>query len=109
MNQVAGNKMNWFANMLKAFARWMAMLSLSCRQVSRLQSDALDRKLSFPQRLGLRLHLVLCNWCRRYGKQVRFLRDAAHEHPENMVEPLPYKMSDEARERIKQRLKAEPV
>ena len=99
--------MNWFANMLKAFGRGMAMLSPSCRQVSRLQSEAIDRKLSFPQRLGLRLHLLLCKWCRRYGKQVRFLRDAAHEHPENMVEPLPCKMTDEARERIKQRLKAE--
>jgi hypothetical protein len=100
--------MNWLANLLKAFSRGLAMLSPDCRQVSRLQSDALDRDLPFLQRLGLRLHLFLCKWCRRYGKQVRFLRHAAHDHPERMVEPQPRKMSDEARERIKQRLKAEP-
>src|SRR6266702_1183026 len=79
----------------------------SCRDASRLQSEALDKELSFPRRFGLALHLMVCKWCRRYGRQVRFLRDAAHEHPEEMVTPLPHKMSDEARERIKRRLQAE--
>lgn len=99
--------MNWLVHWLKALARGMAMLYPNCKQASRLQSDALDRKLPFPQRLGLRLHLLLCKWCRRYGMQIRFLRDAAHQHPDNTVEPPPHNMSDEARERIKRRLKTE--
>ena len=78
----------------------------SCREASRLQSEALDKELSFPRRLGLALHLMVCKWCRRYGRQVRFLRDAAHEHPENLSEAVPQKLSAEARERIKQRLRS---
>lgn len=80
---------------------------LTCRDASRLQSEALDKKLSFVQRLGLALHLAICKWCRRYGRQVRFLREAAHEHPENLSEAVPQKLSAEARERIKQRLQSE--
>src|SRR5882724_11396189 len=78
----------------------------SCREASRLQSEALDRELSFPRRLGLALHLMVCKWCRRYGRQIRFLRDAAHEHPENLSEAAPQELSPEARERIRQRIQA---
>ena len=78
----------------------------TCRDASRLQSEALDEHLSFSKRLGLSLHLLICKWCRRYGKQIRFLRDAAHEHPENLSDAVPQKLSNEARERIKRRLQA---
>jgi len=64
----------------------------------------LARNLPLRRRFGLRFHLLLCKWCRRYGKQITFLRNAAHEHPDEMAEPVPQKLSDEARERIKQRL-----
>jgi hypothetical protein len=77
----------------------------SCRDASRLQSEALDQEISFSKRLGLRLHLLICKWCRRYGKQIRFLRDAAHDHPENLSEAVPQQLSPEARERIKRRLR----
>jgi len=97
--------MNWFANMLKPFARVMAALSPSCREASRLQSEALDHKLATHQRVGLRIHLLLCKWCRRYGKQIRFLRDAAHDHSDELARPVPHKLSDSARERMKQRLR----
>ena len=76
----------------------------NCREASRLQSEALDKELSLVQRFGLALHLMICKWCRRYGKQVRFLRDAAHERSENLSEAVPQKLSVEARERIKKRL-----
>jgi hypothetical protein len=79
----------------------------ACREASRLQSEALDRKLSVPQRFGLSLHLLVCKWCRRYGKQIRFLREAAQEHPENLADAVPQTLSAEARERIKQRLKSD--
>ena len=47
---------------------------------SRFQSDALEQKLSWAKRIGLNLHLLLCIWCRRYGRQIRCLHHAAHEH-----------------------------
>ncbi len=73
-----------------------------------MQSDALDQPLSFSQRAGLRVHLWLCKWCRRYGRQIEFLRTAAradghdHIHAHAPEKTLP----SEARERIKQALKS---
>jgi hypothetical protein len=98
--------MNWLVNIVKTLVRAFADLSPGCKTAARLQSEALDRKLPLRQRFGLRVHLLLCKWCRRYGKQIIFLRKAAHEHPDEMAEPVPQKLSDEARERIKQRLHA---
>jgi hypothetical protein len=82
------------------------MFLVNCQDASRLQSEALDSRLCFSNRFGLSLHLLICRWCRRYGKQIRFLREAAHEHTDNLTEAAPAKLSSEARERIKQRLQA---
>jgi hypothetical protein len=66
----------------------------------------MDRKLSLLERLGLRLHLLLCQWCRRYGAQLKFLRSAAHQCEEHLERELPQRLSPEARERIKQKLQS---
>lgn len=98
--------MNWLANLVKTLFGGIADLSPNCREATRLQSEALDHKLPFRKRLGLRIHLMICKWCCRYGKQVRFLRETAREHPDKLSEPAPQKLSDEARERINQRLRS---
>jgi hypothetical protein len=54
---------------------------LSCKQVTRLISESLDRKLAWHQRLQMRLHLLLCWPCSCFQKQVRFLRRAARFRP----------------------------
>lgn len=87
--------------------RGIRELSPGCREATRLRSHALHEELSIPQRLGLRVHLLLCQWCRRYWKQIQFLRDAAHEYPDKIAGPLLQKLSDQARERIKQKLRDE--
>ncbi len=89
---------------MENFRRWLAELSPGCREAARLQSLALDGVLSRRQRIGLRIHLLLCKWCRRYGKQIAFLRKAAHEHRDEAIEAMPQKLSDEARQRIKRSL-----
>jgi hypothetical protein len=76
----------------------------TCREVTRRQSDALDRNLPFFQRVGLRLHLLVCTWCRRYGKQIRFLREAMHDHPDDFCAATSQGLSPEARERMKRAL-----
>src|SRR5690349_10797281 len=80
----------------------------SCRQVARLQSDRLDQELGLSQRVGLRFHLLVCSWCRRYGKQLRFLQRAVHEHPDEWAAAQSPSLSPEARQRIKRALRAEP-
>lgn len=74
----------------------------SCRDVSRLQSVADVRPLSFARRLGLRLHLLVCSWCRRYGRQMSFLRNQVRDIPEAPA-PMPV-LSEQARERVKRAL-----
>ena len=96
--------MNWLVKIVKALGRGIAELSPGCKTASRLQSEALDRKLLLRQRFGLRVHLLLCKWCRRYGKQIAFLHNAAHEHPDELAKPVPQKLSAEARDRIKHKL-----
>ena len=88
----------------KTPARFFSLLSPSCKQASRLQSENLDRPLTFFENFGLRIHLFLCKWCRRYGAQLKFLRSAAHQCEEHQP---PQKLSPAARERIKQRLHSE--
>lgn len=88
-----------------ALQNGLRTISPTCRDATRLQSLALDQQLSLPKRIGLRLHLLLCKWCRRYGRQLRFLRQAAHEHPEQLANATPRSLAPEARERLKQSLR----
>jgi hypothetical protein len=81
-----------------------AELFPNCQEAVRAQSEALDHPLPLAKRLSLWLHLLICKWCRRYGKQIKFLRDAAQGHLEQFTEAEPQELSPEARERIKRRL-----
>lgn len=76
----------------------------SCKEVSRLVSESLDRDLSFRQRSSLRLHLLMCSLCSRFRRQMLFLRDAARffgEASEKDKLPANDRLSPEARARIK--------
>jgi hypothetical protein len=88
---------------MNRLSKTIRALMPNCREAIRLQSDALDRPLSFWHRAGLRVHLLLCKWCRRYGRQIAFLRTIAQgsAHGHQPEETLP----GEARERIKKNLK----
>ncbi len=97
--------MNWLANMASRLVSGLAELSPSCKTAARLQSEALDHKLTLRQRFGLRIHLVLCKWCRRYGKQIALIHEAAHSRPDEMTQSVPQKISGEARERIRKLLR----
>lgn len=73
---------------------------LDCRHASQLLSQAMDRRLSLHERLGLRLHLMLCDACTQFSRQLGMLREALRrlgrrvENDENLV------LSQEARARI---------
>jgi anti-sigma factor RsiW len=44
---------------------------MSCRDVAALANDHVDGRLSRGQRLGVRLHLMMCRHCRRALRQLR--------------------------------------
>ena len=47
---------------------------LTCKQASQFVSISLDRPLSWSERLQLKVHLLLCNACRRFNQQLQILR-----------------------------------
>lgn len=53
---------------------------MSCKQATDMMSQGLDRDLSWGERLGLRLHLLICIGCRRTRAQFAFLRQAVQRY-----------------------------
>ena len=51
-------------------------MMLSCKEVTRLVSQGLDRRLAWSERLRLRVHLAICDGCSNFRKQIDFLRRA---------------------------------
>ncbi len=98
--------MNWLSKLSSGLARGVTTLSPSCKEATRLQSAAMDRTLSLNERLGLRFHLLLCKWCRRYEAHVKFLRSAARQCDDHDDPKQRQGLSPEARERIKQKLQS---
>lgn len=85
----------------------VSILSLSCREASRLISEGLDRDLTLKERWALKLHTILCASCRKFAKQMRLLRGVLGLAPESLrvaVDPQTIELSDERRLAIKRLL-----
>jgi predicted anti-sigma-YlaC factor YlaD len=78
---------------------------LSCKETSLLASQSLDRRLSWRERIVLRLHLLFCDACRTFANQVAFLRAAARRFGRGANAPEPLRLSQDARERIAGKLR----
>jgi len=57
------------------------VLSLSCDEATHILSDQQDRELTRLERWALKAHLISCIRCKRFRRQVAFLRDAAKRTP----------------------------
>jgi hypothetical protein len=79
---------------------------LSCKEVNCLASKSLDERLSWRERVGLRMHLLFCRLCRRYVRDLRFLRLVLRRAGEDgLLRYTPTgKLSSASRERIKRAL-----
>ncbi len=60
---------------------------LNCKEATALLSRDLDGSLTLWQRAGLRLHLMACDGCTHFGRQIRFLRVALRRLPQERDEP----------------------
>ncbi len=52
----------------------------SCKEVSKLLSQAQDRRLGWREKLGLELHLKLCDGCNNFRRQLDFIRAAVQRY-----------------------------
>ena len=76
---------------------------LSCKDVTRLLSESMDRSLPFGKRIGVRFHLFICKFCARYKRQLVLIRQTARLLV--ATEDIPGEtLSAEARERIRDAL-----
>ncbi len=93
------------ASLKKRWVVWVWQHTPRCTEILRLASQSLEQPLSFRTRLKMRLHFLICVWCERYDKQLKFLHRAC-SHASHPDEILPGRgLSAEARQRIVQRLK----
>jgi hypothetical protein len=98
--------MKLFASLKTRFVVWVWNHTPTCAEMSRLTSRALEQRLTFKTRLQMRLHFVICAWCRRYFKQINFLHQSAPRLGVDVSELPGRGMSAEAKRRITQRIKA---
>jgi predicted anti-sigma-YlaC factor YlaD len=71
---------------------------MTCRELTELVTDYLEKKLPFLDRLRFQLHIGLCAGCRAYLRQMRHtIRVLGHLPPD----PLPPAVRDELIERFR--------
>ena len=81
----------------------MGMFNKTCKETSLLVTQSLDRRLTWSERLGMRIHLTVCDNCTRFVRQMRLIREWLSKGDE-AVQPG---LTDESRERIAQKLQEE--
>lgn len=78
---------------------------LSCKQASRLVSQSLDRRLTWRERLGLKLHLAICDACRQFSRQLAWMRMALRHFAQRAESDEAVRLPAEARARIQKNLR----
>ena len=49
---------------------------MNCKQATSLMSQAQDRQLTLAERMKLKVHLIICNGCNNYNKQMHLIGEA---------------------------------
>ncbi len=52
----------------------------TCKHTAELLSQGQDRSLTLPEKIRLRLHLLLCDGCRNFNRQLEFMRTALRQY-----------------------------
>jgi hypothetical protein len=74
------------------------------KEVTRLVPDSMDRPLSLGQRIGMRLHLMICKLCSRYEQQLYLIRNTLKFYAlgeEDPRKPYDFSLSPETGERLR--------
>ena len=75
----------------------------TCKETSVLVTQSMDRRLTWGESFGMRIHLAVCVNCARFMRQMHLLREWLG-HEDEAVQPG---LSDEGRERIARKLREE--
>lgn len=53
---------------------------LTCKEATRMLSEAQDRPLTVAERMQVQMHLAMCRGCRNFREQMDFLRAACRRY-----------------------------
>lgn len=76
---------------------------ITCKEATYLHTQKQEGKLSYLQRFGLWLHLLYCNICRLFFKQIEAVENAGKSFGQSESRQL----SSEAKNRMQQSLNSE--
>jgi hypothetical protein len=65
----------------------------------------MDEDLSLGTRIKLRIHYLMCSFCERYAKQLKYMRTVAREFPEKVGEVSDATLPADAKQRMKAALR----
>ena len=77
----------------------------TCPEVIRILSLGMEKKLPLLLRLKLRIHYLMCSFCERYMKQLKYIRQVSREFPNKIGEVSDASLSAEAKEQMKAALR----
>jgi len=77
----------------------------TCPEVVRILSLGMDRELSLIMRIKLRIHYLMCSFCERYMKQLKYIRQVSREFPEKIGDVSDASLPAGAKERMKAALR----
>ena len=65
----------------------------------------MDKQLSLMMRMKLRIHYLMCSFCQRYMKQLKYIRDVSREFPDKISEVSDATLPAETKQRLKEALR----
>ena len=65
----------------------------------------MDKGLPLTTRIKLRVHYLMCSFCERYMKQLKYIRQVSCEFPDKIGEISDATLPAEAKERLKEALR----
>ena len=60
---------------MKSLSKIMNYVLPDCKEVAQLSSNSLDESLPLKKRVGLKLHIMMCKFCRRHNEQLYLIRE----------------------------------
>ena len=79
----------------------ISRITPSCRDMAKLCSQSIDRKLTFWERMGMHMHGWICSWCVDYSDQVHKVSDSVRDEGESLAELKDGQLSEDCKARMR--------
>ncbi|MBR8537333.1 hypothetical protein KDU71_17320 [Carboxylicivirga sediminis] len=80
-------------------------MMITCKEATFLISKEQQDKLRLSERFQLKLHLLMCKYCRRFSAQVSFMTKAIGRMKKRIEQQgVEVKLTDEQKQRMNKRL-----